>query len=65
MTPEALKNAVYEAKRFLERASKAKTCTWVDQSQKNHSELDPGEHAASLRRVSMDLTKALANLRKP
>ena len=56
MTYETLCEAIDEAKRFLERAKVAKQ--FWDKYYKN------GAHNASARRSSMDLTRALAKMRK-
>ena len=60
MRPDALDEAIAEARRFLERASAVK------QAWRAHGDLstqNPKETGA-LRRSSMDLTRALADLRR-
>ena len=59
MTPDKLKIAVAEAKRFLDRARKMKAFDgnrWF-----TNGPVDAGR----LRRSSLDLTRALADLRRP
>lgn len=65
MKPEALKTAINEAKRFLERSSRVNTHTWEDYAGKKHTIVQQGQDSAALRRASLDLTRALAQLRKP
>jgi len=53
--------AIYEAQRFIDKASHAK----------NRLENEPSAHisgckeVAAMKRTSLDLTRALANLRRP
>lgn len=58
MTPEKLKEAEFEAKRFLKRLAELKKVK--DDAQ--HYWQCPKEYGA-IRRASMDLTRALASLR--
>lgn len=58
MTPAKLKTAVMEAERFLARA-KALKRVYVDGARFGYS-----KETAAVRRASMDLTRALANLRR-
>jgi len=60
MRTSALDEAIAEARRFLERASAVKEALRADRFLNNH----PKETGA-LRRSSMDLTRALADLRRP
>ena len=53
MNDEKIKEAVREAKRFIEKA-KTVRADWR-----------PSKEAGALKRASMDLTRALAELRKP
>lgn len=63
MSPEKLKAAVAEAKRFIEKASKTKVKTWEDIYGKKHNEVAQGKDAAAVKRASLDLSRALAALR--
>lgn len=58
MTEEKLKAAEFEAKRFLERVKTLR------KANAEHAWTNPREHGA-VRRASLDLTRALANLRRP
>ena len=64
MKPENLKTAIQEAKRFLEKANQTNAKTWEDCFGKKHVEVEQGKEAAAVKRASMDLSRALANLRK-
>ena len=64
MTPAQLKTAVQEAKRFLEKAYQTKAYTWEDMYSKKHTAVAPGKEAAAVKRASLDLSRALAQLRK-
>lgn len=59
MRAAALDEAIAEARRFLERASAVKTRLRFEPEQPHPKE------TGALRRSSMDLTRALANLRRP
>lgn len=56
MTPETIKTAVAEAKRFIAAAKRLEA---TDQVWSNPKE------SGALRRASMDLTRALADMRRP
>lgn len=56
MTAETVKLAVAEAKRFIEKAGKIKA---------GHLYFQTSKESAAARRASMDLTRALAEMRKP
>ncbi len=61
MTKEALDSAIAEAKRFLDKAQLCKKhWRFFDKW-----DAGSGQHAAAAKRASMDLTKALALIRKP
>jgi hypothetical protein len=65
MTPETIKEAELEAKRFLARVAvwrKAQgTTEYNGHTYANHTPRESG----ALRRASLDLTRALAAMRKP
>jgi len=56
MKPDALVDAIEKAKEFLRRAKKVSTTT---------SYVKSGAEAASCKRASLDLSRALAKMRKP
>lgn len=64
MTPNQLKAAIQEAKRFLEKAYQTKAKTWEDCFGKKYFEVEQGKEAAAVKRASLDLSRALANLRR-
>lgn len=57
MTRTKLKHAIAEAERFLKRAKEIAIYDNVD-------EYKPGKEVAAVKRSSMDLTRALADLRR-
>lgn len=57
MTKAALQDAVAEARRFIRRAEKCKY--W-----RQETDVESGPTAAAVKRASLDLTKALAELRR-
>lgn len=59
MTPEAFKEAVKEAKRFIEVAKRLKVFELSGSTL-----LESGKKAAAVKRASMDLTRALAEMRQ-
>jgi hypothetical protein len=61
MNRKTLDVAIAEAERFLERAKKLKVC---EPSSHNYFYSSPKEQGAT-RRASLDLTRALAEMRKP
>lgn len=61
MTPKTLKTAITEAERFLRKAKKVTTWMTLD----GVVLIDEGKYSAACKRASMDLTRALAELRKP
>ena len=65
MSPEKLKAAIAECKRFLARAAEVETHTYETVYGKKVEAIDPGRAAGAVRRASLDLTRALADLRKP
>lgn len=65
MTPEALKAAVTEAKRFLEKAAKVETKKWETYAGQKRTGIKQGKESAAVKRASLDLTRALASMRKP
>lgn len=64
MTIENIKLAQAEAKRFLERADAVVRNAWSFQDKPNIKFVTKGKRASALRRASMDLTRALAEMRK-
>ena len=68
MKTQTINHAVAEARRFLERAIDLKRATkkpdWTDSEGHQFFPSAPKEHGA-LRRASIDLTRALAEMRKP
>jgi hypothetical protein len=50
------------ARRFLKEA---KLCTSINSVNQTHRRVDSGPQAAATKRASMDLTRALAKLRRP
>lgn len=68
MNHEALQTAIAEAKRFLERAEKAgRGFEWREfaNSSGGYWRNDDTTATAAAKRASMDLTRALADLRRP
>lgn len=69
MNHEALQTAIAEAKRFLERAEKAERgFEWRENarlSSGGYWRNDDTTATAAAKRASMDLTRALADLRRP
>jgi len=68
MTPEQIKAAEIEAKRFLARVKAAKdafTYRTFTAGGGGYWSNDDTRATAALKRASMDLTRALAELRKP
>lgn len=65
MTKNALRDAVAEARRFIE---KAEACSFRDVltygGGKCGEVVDGGKAAAAMKRASLDLTRALAELRR-
>jgi hypothetical protein len=62
MQVDTLETAVSEAKRFLKKATAVKISKW--ESGMRYITSDP-KLTGALRRASMDLTRALAELRRP
>ena len=65
MNVETLQSAIFEAERFLSRAKDLQS-----QIKKGHAALESGyfyapKEQGAVKRASMDLTRALASLRKP
>jgi hypothetical protein len=57
-----VRNAISEAERFIDKAKDALNCA----SKVGGVEvLNPGKESGALRRASMDLTRALADMRRP
>jgi len=67
MTPDALNTAIAEAKRFLKAAEAAKCAATYEsgQGRDKHEYVEGGKLSAAAKRASLDLTRALANLRRP
>ena len=59
MSPDALKEAIAEAERFLRAAKKA-----AKGAKPGDAYLDPGAATAAAKRASMDLSKALSSMRR-
>jgi hypothetical protein len=59
MNKHTIEVAVAEAKRFLERVNALQAVN------KSNNEWEPLKERGAVRRASMDLTRALAELRKP
>ena len=62
MTPETLNEAINEAERFLRKAKKAKS--GVHKNEYGSIEFASQSDTAAVKRASMDLTKALAAIRR-
>lgn len=60
MNIETLDNAVEEAKKFIEKAEKA-----IKRSEEDGYTFFGCKETAACKRASMDLTRALSELRKP
>jgi len=60
MTKEKIKEAISEAKRFIKLASNC-----LESESKNPGLLYGSKESGSTRRSSMDLTRKLAEMRKP
>lgn len=60
MTPEALKAAMQEARRFIEVAKRVQT-----HKLGSYEHIVAGKEAAAAKRASMDLSRALSEMRKP
>ena len=61
MTPDSIETAIVEAKRFLEKADRVR----ISVPQKGYRIAFGPKETGALRRASMDLTRALAEMRKP
>ena len=59
MIPDKICDAIFEAKRFIEKAKLA-----MKQAEDADVPLDPSREAGACRRASMDLTRALAEMRR-
>ena len=64
MTPESLRTAIAEAKRFLKVANKAKGDLVPNVYHPKEKVFGSQSDTAAAKRASMDLTKALAAMRK-
>ena len=64
--PDKIKEAKAEAKRFLKRVAEweAKQGTYMIQGLDGLHRIDTPRESGAVRRASMDLTRALANLRR-
>ena len=62
MKTNRLNQAIIEAKRFLTRAETY--CTELEMRDLENSPYKDGKQTASIKRASLDLTRALAELRK-
>jgi hypothetical protein len=63
MTPKTLREAIAEAQRFVSLAKKVKPSVYEGKESPDYVERGPD--AAAAKRASLDLTKALARMRKP
>lgn len=63
MTPDKLRNAIAEANRFV-RTAKAALNTEESAFEGGEKWLQPGKQTGAARRASMDLTRALADMRR-
>jgi len=64
MNRSTLDKAIAEAKRFIELAKQVETDTTYG-GEKRSEWTQPGRKAAAAKRASLDLTNALAAMRKP
>lgn len=64
MKTEDVKEAIREAERFIKKARKIHDVGWTDCSGKKQVYLKCGADAAACKRSSMDLTRALAKMRR-
>ena len=62
MTPNKLKTAIAEARRFIEKAQEALKA--MEDGQKMEYTLAQNKFNAGARRASLDLTRSLADLRR-
>ena len=60
MTPSAIRKAVLEARRFVNLANKVP----ITKLSNGYECVETGKASGALRRASMDLTRALADLRR-
>jgi hypothetical protein len=65
MTPSSLRKAIRLAKRFVAVASKVETSSINMIDNKTHEYVVTGKLSGAAKRASMDLTRALAEMRKP
>lgn len=65
MTPEAIKTAEAEAKRFLSRVAEWRKAQRTETYPLGTYTPGTPRESGALRRSSMDLTRALATMRKP
>jgi len=61
MQIDKLQEAIRLAKKFIEKAKKVPIITF----QNGHSDIETGKHSAACKRASLDLTRALTEMRKP
>ena len=64
MRAKTLEIAIAEAKRFLTAASVVKRCAGSTEFTKGDPYYCGGQHCAAAKRASMDLSRALADLRR-
>jgi hypothetical protein len=66
MTPQNIRAAITEAKRFVRAAELALACEKADEDSSYRTYPLAGSKASgATRRASLDLTRALAEMRKP
>ena len=64
MDPHTLKTAIQLAEEFLRRAKVVPLEKRHPQQRDEYATVTPGKHAAAAKRASLDLTRALADLRR-
>ena len=64
MTPETLRIAVRQANEFLRRAKLVRTDTILHKSGEPWDFVVSGRQSAAAKRASLDLTRALADMRR-
>lgn len=65
MTPETIKKARDAAIVFLDACREVEYRNYVDYQGKTHTHVETGKKSGAVRRASMDLTRALASMRRP
>lgn len=65
MDVDRLENAAKEAQRFLGKVRELRDNALHYSQSLGEQYIDPGKHTGAVKRASLDLTRALAELRKP